>query len=64
MHGWRHVASWVVEARMPFSPWLCLEVREACMDADILSHVKGLPVNVDALSRLEACMVGGTLSHE
>ena len=31
MLGGRHIVSWVVEARRPPCPCLCLEVLEACM---------------------------------
>ena len=38
MHGWRHIASWVAEARRFLKACSCLEVLEASMKAGLLSH--------------------------
>ena len=38
MHGWRHLASWVAEARRLLKACSCLEVLEASMKAGLLSH--------------------------
>ena len=73
MHGWRHLVSWVVEARRPLKPCRCLEVLEAYIIGGILFHgwssFAGFSSHVGASrcsrhSWLEAyCLMGGRRSH-